>query len=729
MEHDSAQVEPLLEAATRYVRRGWAITPLHGFRDGMCTCHKSMQCKSIGKHPVWGEWPDRPITMPEQVQAFFGVQFPYANVGIVTGPASGLWVLDIDPKNGGDIALASLVESMGALPRTYTVRTGSGGLHHYWAMPPDFVPGGSPGRLPAGLDVRGLGGQVVAPPSVSGVGPYTVELDIPIAPAPGWLLDLIRPIAYERTVAATSGGVGGAQPVTSGGALDLGVSPPPTDLARGRRYALAAIGDELAKLRAESPGHRGGTAVRAAYAIIELINSPWAALGGYEDQIRAAYDAAATEAAERGGEFDLKEAGECWRSAERKIGTRGRPEPAELDYGGGEPVLLPWSEVPSPFDPAEAARIMSGDVSTPVAAAVAADQYAGDVLKEAHRQRVRVAAREIVDAEVHAAGWTAPESFGPLTSELMMPEPLAQWRIKGLLGLGHNALVVAKRKVGKTTLTNELIRCLADGGDFLGRFKVVPPDGTIAVFNYEVEPSQYRRWMREVGITATDRVHVLHLRGKSLPLSNPRVRAWTAAWLRERDVKVWIPDPYSQAYVGSVNNGNDEAEVGKFLNLLDQVKESAGISELIMPTHSGKGRAEPGEESAIGSQRLEGWPDSMWYLTKDEISGDRFLRAEGRDVEVGQEQLRFDQPTRRLTMGGWDQREAGRRRQINAIHDFVTKNPGCSMNDLSGAVCKGNKANARVWTDMAIAAKKIYMEQGSNRAQKHYPEPGATKYA
>lgn len=732
MQHASASSEAVLSGALMYVRRGWAVTPLHGIRDGMCTCHKSLQCKSAGKHPVWNEWPDIPVTGEAEALQTFGVRFPYANVGILTGPASGLWVLDVDPKNGGDVELDRLVAEMGALPYTYAVKTGSGGQHLYFAMPDDFVPGGSPGRLPAGLDVRGLGGQVVAPPSVSGVGPYSVLHDSALIAAPGWLLDLIRPLPVRAPSASVVVG-GSASGVSSAGAFEPDATAPPStngaDPGRGRRYAVKAINDELDKLRLELPGHRGGTAVRAAYALIELINSPWADLGALAGQVRDAYDEAARAAMAAGGDFDEREADSCWKSAARKVGSRGRPEPPEIDYGGGELALVPWSQVPGPFDVlADAAKIMSGDVGNPtVADPTPADAgFERDVRIEAHRQRVRVAAREIVDAEQHAAGWHTPDSFGPLCDELMLPEPMVSWRIRSLLGLGHNALVVAKRKTGKTTLINELVRSLADGEKFLGRFEVIPADGAIAIFNYEVEPSQYRRWLREVGIVNSDKIHVLHLRGQSLPLSHPRVRAWTAAWLREREVKIWIPDPYSRAYVGSVNNGNDEAEVGRFLDLLDQVKTEAGVSELIMPTHSGKGRVEAGEESAIGSQRLEGWPDSMWYLTRDETSGHRFLRAEGRDVDIVEEQLHHDAETRRLTMGGWDRKEARRLRELDALHLLVIGQPGASLNELAEGL-RWDKGHVRRVVDSAVASRRIYVENGPNRTQKHYAEPTAKR--
>ena len=71
-------------------------------------------------------------------------------VGIATGAASGVWVLDVDDWD----ALVALESEHGPLPPTYTVVTGSGGIHHYFAMPAGQTITNA-NRLPKGIDVRG----------------------------------------------------------------------------------------------------------------------------------------------------------------------------------------------------------------------------------------------------------------------------------------------------------------------------------------------------------------------------------------------------------------------------------------------------------------------------------------------------------------------------------------------------------------------------------------------
>jgi hypothetical protein len=344
-----------------------------------------------------------------------------------------------------------------------------------------------------------------------------------------------------------------------------------------------------------------------------------------------------------------------------------------------------------------------------------AERYQFALRRKLRDLRVADEAREVVAQERHARTWSPPVSYGTLERELTIPAPVVSWRFKGMLGAGHNAMLIATRKAGKTTLVNHSVRCLADGDAFLGRFDTTPVDGGIAVFNYEVGAEQYRDWMRDVGIQNTDKVHMLHLRGKRLPISDPRVRAWVTQWLRERQIKVWVVDPYSRAAVGSVENGNDEMQVGTFLDNLDVIKAEAGVEELIMPAHTPKAKVEAGDESASGSQRLEGWPDALWYVVRDS-EGLRFLRADGRDVDLAEEQLTYDPSTRGLVLGGWDRHTTAANRDAELVRGFVEGRPGCTQNAIAGEMGWGPTR-----TSKAVQAAKLRREPGPGRSTLHFP--------
>ncbi len=128
-------------------------------------------------------------TDPEQIKAWWA-ETPDANIGMPTGKASGIFVLDIDPRHGGDASLQAIIAQYGTLPETQRVRTGGGGEHIYLANP-DIQIRNSAGKLGAGLDIRCEGGYVVVPPSVTEREYVDIEPELPIAEAPQWLFALM----------------------------------------------------------------------------------------------------------------------------------------------------------------------------------------------------------------------------------------------------------------------------------------------------------------------------------------------------------------------------------------------------------------------------------------------------------------------------------------------------------------------------------------------------------
>ena len=144
-----------------------------------------------GKRPIEANW-QRFCTIR---RAFKKEDFEGKNAGICCGPASGLLVLDVDDPE----AFTAIVESQGlSLPETMQVQTGSGKPHYYFRYPDDGRTYGNKGfKHPVFprqtiFDVRGAGGQVVAPGSIHpDTGQhYRLYCDGPIANPPDWLLGL-----------------------------------------------------------------------------------------------------------------------------------------------------------------------------------------------------------------------------------------------------------------------------------------------------------------------------------------------------------------------------------------------------------------------------------------------------------------------------------------------------------------------------------------------------------
>jgi archaellum biogenesis ATPase FlaH len=148
----------ILAAAQSYATRGWRVFPLNG------------------KVPFAGTkgFLDGTID-PKEIEAFWH-QYPSANVGIVTGSKSGIFVVDID----GDAGAQSWkdYETAYGKERTTLESQTRRGRHLYFAQPIGIpVRNQASGELGTGVDVRGDGGYVVAPPSihpedVEGKNPY-----------------------------------------------------------------------------------------------------------------------------------------------------------------------------------------------------------------------------------------------------------------------------------------------------------------------------------------------------------------------------------------------------------------------------------------------------------------------------------------------------------------------------------------------------------------------------
>lgn len=123
-------------------------------------------------------------------------QTPDANVGVATGSTSGFWVLDLDEKRGGPDWLREQEHARGQLPRTVQQRTGGGGEHLLFALPEGRQIRNRVSVAP-GVDVRGDGGYIVVAPSIhpNGRGYFwdiaRHPLEVPLAPAPEWLLKLV----------------------------------------------------------------------------------------------------------------------------------------------------------------------------------------------------------------------------------------------------------------------------------------------------------------------------------------------------------------------------------------------------------------------------------------------------------------------------------------------------------------------------------------------------------
>jgi hypothetical protein len=172
-----------LDAALALAARGWRVFPIK---------------PRSKKPPQIKEWQIHATTKVEQIRKWWK-KWPDANVGIATGKVSNLLVLDIDPRHSGDDSLAELEKQYGELTSKVEVITGTGGTHKYFSFSVDYEIRNSAGHLGEGLDIRGEGGYVVAPPSIhpdtgrayAWDGDHQPD-ETALGDIPEWLLTLLR---------------------------------------------------------------------------------------------------------------------------------------------------------------------------------------------------------------------------------------------------------------------------------------------------------------------------------------------------------------------------------------------------------------------------------------------------------------------------------------------------------------------------------------------------------
>jgi hypothetical protein len=236
----------MLTAALAYAHRGIPVLPLHtpvqplDLAEGWtCSCGRD-ECDRPGKHPRLRHGLTDASTDPRRIEMWWA-RWPDANIGLRTGIVMD--VADVDTDEGRH-ALHHLVG--GGLPVGPQVRSGAGGWH-LWFTPTGY---GNRVRLLPGVDWRGTGGYVVAPPSRHASGAaYT------------WVR---RP---------------GRLPACPPTLRDLVAGPPPPFAAPSRpiahpdRYAQVALESETSRVAYAAVGSRNDTLNRAAFALGRLVGA------------------------------------------------------------------------------------------------------------------------------------------------------------------------------------------------------------------------------------------------------------------------------------------------------------------------------------------------------------------------------------------------------------------------------------------------------------------------
>jgi hypothetical protein len=335
-------------------------------------------------------------------------------------------------------------------------------------------------------------------------------------------------------------------------------------------------------------------------------------------------------------------------------------------------------------------------------------------------ERAREKARQIVRKEQCPPSGIPP--FERLDVRLARPKLPEVWRVHSVMQKGHLVVFAAQAKAGKTTSAINLARSLVDGVRLFGNFTVEPVDHLLVMDFEMAEPSvrcQLDDWYEQAGLQHPEKVTVVPMRGRSSAFNivDPDIRAEWAARIKETGADFVIWDCLSTVVTALGLDPN--TEVQGLLVAFGQLLALAGIREAIVIHHMGHSN-----ERAKGDSGILAWPDALWAIVRGDPDkgGDyntRFFKAEGRGINIEEQELAFDKGTGLLTVVGGSRANAKLRAAGLAIVEALRDGPKSSGEleiavDAAGitrapfrkALVKGTGCGA--WSEAKQGKAKIY---------------------
>jgi putative DNA primase/helicase len=151
-----------LSWALRYAGLDWRVIPIYEVTNGRCACSLGKLCTRPGKHPRTQNGVKDATNDKKQISLWWR-QWPDANIGIATGKASNIIVVDADPRHGGRETLEKLHKKLGPWTKTVSASTGGGGRHYIFPSPDFSIKSDTNGKLLGpGLDVLSDGSYFIA---------------------------------------------------------------------------------------------------------------------------------------------------------------------------------------------------------------------------------------------------------------------------------------------------------------------------------------------------------------------------------------------------------------------------------------------------------------------------------------------------------------------------------------------------------------------------------------
>lgn len=338
---------------------------------------------------------------------------------------------------------------------------------------------------------------------------------------------------------------------------------------------------------------------------------------------------------------------------------------------------------------------------------------AGDdeVIDPKRAKRVKDILQNIEDREeaqrIHRAGqWVVPPDDVSYTMDVGFTkqfEPRPSY-IAGLLYERNIVTITGAPKIGKTTLTGNIVRCLVDEVPFLGEFETQRPERRVGMWNGEMDEEDYVNYLRAMNIRNPGKLAACNLRGRNIPLLDKAPLKWTIEWLEKYDIEVWVVDPWAKVLTWCGVDEKDNTGIAKIQGVFEDIQARTGVSTIIIPTHPSKAEGkESSDPTTRGGSVMEGWPDSLWKYVRsgggagvdDDEERINSLYVYGRDMGMPASALTFDAATHTLSLRG-RVGDAPKKVVHQEIMDkalaLITEQPGINQTAICDAI-GGKKIN------------------------------------
>jgi hypothetical protein len=576
----------------RYAERGLRVFPVARREKGPC-------------HGEISSWTEEATTDETQIRQWFGQSDP-PNVGVATGVWEGngeLFAADIDLRDSGDDETIDGHETWNNLqaeqeepvPETLTVDTPSGGTHHYFRVPPGVEIKSANDNLGDGVDTKGHGGYVVAPPSTTEAGAYTFRKDASdkIAPAPSWLVSMASKQKPNVVTNASS-------------------KPPPPSVSHPNDFGNNHIEEAL---QAIPPNPDYDKWIRIIAAVKDAVDSDREAARLLEKW----------SPEDKHGDYTYEERLENAPNREITAGT--------LFYYAQKAGWAPPSKKPPSHDARGDGRISQPPHPAGSPHPVDPDQSPNGNEPEA----------SLDDLDLQTAPEILAEDFDPL-------QPLVTYEERTVLPEG-TSILAAKPKIGKTFLAMNTAVGIASGGKALGRGSVregrvlyLNPDGSKRGTQSRLDTM----FEQEPG-GPPEKLHMVH---GEYPVVGEGGLDLLDQWCQlHPDTELVIIDTLQHLRPPSSGRRNLYEEDYEFLSPITRLGRRHATSILSIH-HLNKSVRGDDLDRISGSLGLSGAVESALLLERERESTEAILKVRPREARDDEFHLEFDPTLLTWRLGG-----------------------------------------------------------------------------